>query len=226
MDKKKEVKRIFDSIAPTYDFLNHLLSGGVDYYWRRKAIRLTGFTTDAVLLDVATGTGDFALEAKKQGVRTIYGADFSFNMLSYFHKKSEAFRGKNIQIAAEDLPIKSDSITNITVAFGVRNFYNIPRAFGEFYRALRSKGKVTVLEFRMPENALIRFLYEFYFKKILPLVGNLISKDKSAYTYLPQSVDEFDKKVDLVKLFREAGFGTVERHSLTFGLVQVVIAQK
>jgi len=225
-DKKTQVKQMFDAIAYRYDFLNHFLSVGVDVYWRKKALKLTKLNKHAVLLDVACGTGDFAIEAKKTGVQTIFGADFSFNMLKLFNKKSDWIVGRNLQMVAEKLPLKAETITNITVAFGVRNFYNIPEAFSSFHSVLKEKGKATVLEFSMPANPLIKMLYRFYFKFILPVVGRIISKDKKAYTYLPDSVEEFDKSVDLVKLFYAAGFKTVQRYNLTFGLVQVVIAEK
>jgi len=225
-DKKTQVKQMFDAIAYRYDFLNHFLSAGVDIYWRKKALRLTKLNKDAVLLDVACGTGDFAIEAKKSGVQHIFGADFSFNMLRLFNKKSDWIVGKDLQMTAEKLPLKPATVTNITVAFGVRNFYNIPEAFSSFNSALKENGKVTVLEFSMPANPLIKILYRFYFKFILPVVGRIISKDKQAYTYLPDSVEEFDRSIDLVKLFYAAGFKTAKRYNLTFGLVQVVIAEK
>lgn len=226
LDKKTEVKRIFDSIAGSYDFLNHLLSAGVDFYWRKKALKISGVSPDTILLDVACGTGDFAIEARKQGVKKIFGADYSGNMLRYFNKKSDWIIGNNVQLAAEHMPFADGMFNHITVAFGVRNFYNISQAFAEFNRILVSPGKVTILEFRMPTNPVIKFLYNSYFKYILPLIGRLISKDKSAYTYLPDSVEEFDKTVDLVKLLKESGFTSADRHSLTFGLVQVVVGRK
>lgn len=225
-DKKTQVKQMFDAIAYRYDFLNHFLSAGVDVYWRKKALRLTKLNKDAILLDVACGTGDFAIEAKKFGVQKIFGADFSFNMLRLFNKKSEWIKGKIFQMVAEKLPLKKSTVTNITVAFGVRNFYNIPEAFSSFHFALKEKGKVTVLEFSMPTNLLIKMLYRLYFKFILPVIGRIISKDKLAYTYLPDSVEEFNKSIDLVKLFYAAGFQIVEKYNLTFGLVQVVMAEK
>lgn len=225
-EKKKQVKRIFDSIAYRYDFLNHLLSAGIDFYWRHKAIKLTKMTDKSILLDVACGTGDFSVSAKKHGVKNIFGADFSHNMLSLFNKKCPWIVGRNVQLVAEDLPLKDNVVTNITVAFGVRNFYDIQRAFDSFYRVLKSEGKATILEFRLPSNKIIKSLYVFYFKNILPFVGRIISKDKEAYTYLPSSVEEFDEKVNLEKLFRNSGFSKVENYSLTFGIVQVVIAQK
>jgi demethylmenaquinone methyltransferase/2-methoxy-6-polyprenyl-1,4-benzoquinol methylase len=178
------------------------------------------------LLDIACGTRDFAITAKKLGVINIFGADLSLNMLKLFNKKTDWINGRLVESDAEFLPFKENTFTNITVAFGVRNFYNIAQAFNSFNKILSAKGKVTVLEFRIPSNNLIRKFYLFYFNRILPLIGKLISKDKEAYTYLPESVNEFNKKVDLVKLFNESSFKKVEKYSLTFGLVQVVIAEK
>lgn len=225
-NKKVQVRRIFDSISHRYDFLNHFLSAGVDFYWRKKAIKLSQMSQDTVLLDLACGTGDFAITAKNSGVQKIFGGDLSYNMLSLFGKKADWIKGRMLETVAEHLPFRKDSFTNITVAFGVRNFYDIPTAFKEFHRVLANKGKVTVLEFRLPENKLVKNFYMFYFNKILPLIGKIISSDQEAYTYLPESVGEFDKKVDLVKIFTDCGFADVKKYSLTFGLVQVVIAEK
>lgn len=225
-NKKSQVRRIFDSISHRYDFLNHFLSAGVDFYWRKKAIQLSGMSAQTKLLDIACGTGDFAISAKKSGIENIFGADLSFNMLSLFTKKVEWINGNLVESVAEDLPFKDESFTNITVAFGVRNFYDIPQAFKSFHRILSPRGKVTILEFRLPTNQFVRNFYLFYFNKVLPFIGRLISKDKEAYTYLPESVGEFDMRVDLVALFNQCGFEKVERHSLSFGLTQVVIAEK
>lgn len=226
IDKKDKVKNIFDSIAFRYDFLNHLLSFGVDHYWRRKALKLSKVGSNSVLLDVACGTGDVAIEAHKQGVRNIVGADFSHNMLGLFAKKSEWIQGNSIQTTAEQMPFRDNTFTNITVAFGVRNFYDIREGFKSFYRILKPKGKATVIEFQMPENKIFRGLYKFYFKKILPFVGGIVSKNKSAYLYLPNSVEEFDEKISLIELLKEVGFKSVKKYKLTFGIVQVVIAEK
>ena len=225
-DKKNKVKNIFDSIAVRYDFLNHLLSFGVDNYWRRKALKLTMVNKDTILLDVACGTGDVAIEAYKRGVRNIIGADFSHNMLGLFKKKKEWIDGKVIQTTAEQMPFRDNTFTNITVAFGVRNFYDIKEGFKSFYRVLKTNGQATVIEFQIPENKIFRGLYKFYFKRILPLVGGLVSKNKSAYQYLPDSVEEFDEKVSPVDLLKEVGFRSVRKYKLTFGIVQVVIAEK
>jgi len=226
MDKKKQVRRIFDSITHRYDFLNHLLSGGVDFYWRKKALKLTGINNDTILLDVACGTGDFAIAAKKMGAQKIIGADLSLNMLKLFNRKSDWSKGNLVETVAEEIPFKNDSFTNITVAFGVRNFYNILDGFRSFHRILKTGGKATILEFRLPSNPIVKAFYLFYFKNILPFIGNLISKDKEAYTYLPESVDEFDAKVDIKMLLLEAGFTKVIVRQATFGIVQIAIAEK
>jgi demethylmenaquinone methyltransferase / 2-methoxy-6-polyprenyl-1,4-benzoquinol methylase len=225
-DKKIRVRKIFESIAYKYDLLNHLLSFGTDFYWRKKALKLTQLTSDSILLDVACGTGDFAIEAKRSGVNNIIGADFSINMLRLFNKKSSWIIGKNIQMVAENVPLKNGSVTNITVAFGVRNFYDIQKGFDSFYEVLKENGKATILEFRMPSNLIFKKLYKFYFKKILPVVGGIISGDRDAYNYLPKSVEEFDETVDLEELLLKSGFKKIERFDLTFGIAQVIIAVK
>lgn len=226
IEKKKQVKQIFDNIAGRYDFLNHFLSFGIDFYWRKKALKLTKLNPDSILLDVACGTGDVAIQAKKMGVRKIYGADFSHNMLKLFNKKSNWIDGYLTQMVAENIPFKDESFTNITVAFGVRNFYDIQEGFNSFYRILKSKGKATIIEFRMPSNKIINNVYKFYFKNILPVLGGIISGDKAAYTYLPDSVQEFDEKIDLEKLLRNSGFNEIKKYNFTFQTVQVLIAKK
>ncbi len=225
-EKKKEVKKIFDSIAWRYDFLNHLLSFGMDIYWRKKALKLTGCNSESILLDVACGTGDVAIEAKKHGAEKIFGADYSFNMLQLFEKKSEWIKSRTVQMVAENLPLKDESVTNITVAFGVRNFYDIQEGFNSFYRVLKQGGKATIIEFRLPSNALFKALYKFYFKKILPVVGGIISGDMAAYKYLPRSVEEFDEKINMPDLLRNSGFRNIETYPLTMGIVQTIIATK
>ncbi len=225
-EKKIQVKKMFDNIAGRYDFLNHFLSFGLDFYWRKKALKLTGLNSNSILLDVACGTGDVAIQAKKLGVQKIFGADFSYNMLRLFDKKTEWVDGKLVQMVAEKIPFKDQSVTNITVAFGVRNFYDIQEGFNSFYRILKPKGKATVIEFRMPSNKIIKSIYKFYFKNILPFLGGMISGDKAAYTYLPDSVEEFDEKINLISLLTNSGFREIKKYNFTFKTVQVVIAQK
>jgi len=226
MDKQKKVRRIFDSISPSYDFLNHFLSVGIDFYWRKKALELSKINSSTKLLDIACGTGDFSIAAKKIGVQKIIGADLSKNMLSLFTAKVDWIKGNLVQSVAEALPFKDNSFTNITVAFGVRNFYDITEGFKSFYNVLSTNGKVTILEFRLPTNFIVRNFYLFYFNRILPFIGKLVSKDKEAYTYLPESVDEFDRKVVLSTMLEDIGFINIQTHSLTLGIVQIVIAEK
>jgi len=226
LDKKTQVKRIFDTISPQYDFLNHFLSAGIDFYWRKKALQLSGVNKDTVLLDVACGTGDFSIAAKKMGVGNIVGVDLSKNMLNHFLEKVDWSRGYLVQSVAESMPFKGNIFTNITVAFGVRNFYDIKKGFESFYDVLKPNGKVTILEFRLPKNLVIKKLYTFYFNKVLPAIGRMVSKDNEAYTYLPESVNAFDAKIDLEKYLTETNFKEVKKYSMTFGIVQVVIATK
>lgn len=226
IDKKTQVRRIFESIAYRYDLLNHLLSFGTDYYWRKKALKLTRLSPEAILLDVACGTGDFAIEAKKLGVNNILGADYSINMLKLFNKKCDWITGRNVQTVAEYIPIKNNSVSNIIVAFGVRNFYDIQKGFDSFYRILKENGKATILEFRIPSNFIFKRFYKFYFKKILPVIGGMISGDRDAYNYLPKSVEEFDEKFNLEDLLLKSGFKKVEKHDLTFGIARTIIATK
>jgi len=226
MNKKNQVKRMFDSIAFRYDFLNHLLSFGLDHYWRKKALTLSGLNSDSILLDIACGTGDVAIYASEIGVKKIFGGDFSFNMLELFIKKSKWIEGKLFQSTAENLPLKDQSVTNITVAFGVRNFYDIHQGFNSFYRVLKKNGKAAIIEFRLPSNTIIKRLYKIYFDKIVPLIGGLISGNKEAYKYLPKSVEELDEKINLPELLANSGFSKIEQHNLTFGIVQVIIAAK
>jgi demethylmenaquinone methyltransferase/2-methoxy-6-polyprenyl-1,4-benzoquinol methylase len=225
-EKKTKIKLIFDSIAHRYDFLNHLLSFGFDKYWRRKAIKLTGLSSESILLDVACGTGDVAIEAEKQGVAKIIGADLSHNMLQLFKRKSNWIEGNVVQMVAELMPFKKDSFTNITVAFGVRNFYDIKKGFESFYDVLKKDGKATIIEFQLPKNKIFKGLYRYYFNKILPTIGGFFSKNKSAYTYLPESVQEFDNQIAINRLLKGIGFSKIESCSLTLGIVQVVIATK
>lgn len=226
MDKKNRVKRIFDDISYKYDFLNHFLSAGIDFYWRKKSLKLSKINNDAELLDVACGTGDFAIAARKMGIQKIIGADLSIKMLKLFNNKKDWSKGNIVQTVAEQIPFKDNSFSNITVAFGVRNFYDILTGFKSFFRILKLNGKVTILEFRLPESSIIRKLYSFYFNKVLPKIGKIISKDNEAYTYLPESVNEFDEKINLPELLTKAGFSNIQTYRLTLGIVQVVIAEK
>lgn len=168
----------------------------------------------------------FQLLQKKMGVTKITGLDLSSNMLAHFNDKAEWSKGNLVQSVAEFMPFKNESFTNITVAFGARNFYNIKQGFESFYRVLKPNGKVTILEFRLPKNKIVKGLYNFYFNKVLPAIGKIVSKDNEAYTYLPESVNAFDEKVALKELLSETNFTNIKTYSLTLGIVQVVIAEK
>jgi demethylmenaquinone methyltransferase/2-methoxy-6-polyprenyl-1,4-benzoquinol methylase len=147
-------------------------------------------------------------------------------MLKLFEKKSEWINKRTVQMVAENLPVKNESVTNITVAFGVRNFYDIREGFNSFYRILKKEGKATIIEFRLPTNPSFKSLYKFYFKKILPVVGGIISGDRKAYQYLPRSVEEFDEKINMPELLKNSGFRKIVVYPLTMGVVQVIIATK
>ncbi|HOP51144.1 MAG TPA: bifunctional demethylmenaquinone methyltransferase/2-methoxy-6-polyprenyl-1,4-benzoquinol methylase UbiE [Ignavibacteriales bacterium] len=226
MQKKIFVRQIFENIAKKYDFLNRLLSFGFDIYWRNKAVKLTKFNEPSKVLDIACGTGDFSIAAKKKYNLNIFAADYSINMLRLYKQKKSYIKDKLTQLVAEYLPFKQNSFDNIIVAFGVRNFYDIEKAFREFYNVLKPNGKVTILEFSLPKNIFIRALYITYFKKVLPFIGGIISGNFSAYKYLPDSVEEFDKKINLVDLLKKANFSKVEKYYFTFGIVQCIIAEK
>jgi len=225
-DKKNNVRNIFETIAGRYDFLNHLLSFGLDFYWRKKALNLSGVNKDTILLDVACGTGDFSIAAKKFGVKKIFGADFSYNMLQEFNKKSNWIKGNSFQSTAEALPLRDESVTNIIVAFGIRNFYDISLSLNNFHRVIKPGGMVTILEFCLPDNRVIKLFYNLYFKYILPLIGGLISRSYKSYKYLPDSVQEFDEKVNLEKMLKESGFTKIIRKNITLGTVQIVLGVK
>ena len=225
-EKQKLVKNVFDPIAKKYDLLNHLLSFGIDIYWRKKSLSLTKISKDAHLLDVACGTGDFSISARKFGVSKITGLDLSFEMLKEFYKKSEWAKGNIVQGVAEKMPFAGDSFDNVTGGFGVRNFYDIKKGLEEFHRVLKPGGKATVLELRLPKHKLFKLLYNLYFNKILPVIGKLISKNDVSYTYLPNSVALFDKQVKVDKILSEIGYKNIEIHKFTFGIVQCTIAEK
>lgn len=221
---------MFDNIAPRYDFLNHFLSLGIDKLWRKKAIRiLSGYKTDYIL-DVATGTGDFAVAAAKLKPRKIIGFDLSEQMLSVGRDKVIRL-GLNdliefIKGDSEDMPFTDGQFDAITVAFGVRNFENLENGLKEFYRVLKSEGVAIILEFSKPRYFPMKQFYLFYFFKILPFVGRLVSKDSSAYSYLPASVMAFPDDQKFISVLQNVGFSNCRQVRLTFGIATIYIAQK
>ncbi len=216
---------MFDNIAGHYDFLNHFLSMGIDRLWRRKAIRMVAARKPLWVLDVATGTGDFAVEASKmEGVR-ITGIDISEKMLAVGREKVKKLGLEDrIHLSKEDsenLSFEKSSFDAITVAFGVRNFENLAAGLKEMQRVLRKDGMVCILEFSRPHVFPVKQFYEFYFFKVLPFVGKWFSKDNSAYTYLPESVYHFPDGPDFLSLLRSCGFEEVKQYPLTFGIASI-----
>ena len=220
------VESMFDSIAWRYDFLNHFLSFGIDKLWRRRAIRIiSGFCQNPSILDVATGTGDLAIAAMRINPSLITGIDISGNMLSIARKKimERGFqeRIELKQADSENIPFEDDRYDVAMVAFGVRNFSDPLKGLMEMRRVIRHGGMILVLEFSKPSAFPFRPVYNFYFRKILPLVGKLFSKDKSAYTYLPDSVFKFPDNEAFLKLLGQAGFSDTRQVKLTGGIASI-----
>lgn len=233
LDKKystSQVASLFNSIARTYDFLNHFLSGGMDFYWRRKAIKFLGQPVPDKILDVACGTGDFSIVAAKYGCKSVIGIDIAENMLEIARNKIRKANFEDkiaFKIAdAENLPFNDESFQASIVAFGIRNFNNLKKGLSEIYRVLTKNGKFIILEFSKPKHLLFRKLYFFYFQKILPLIGKIISKNKIAYTYLPNTVMQFPEGKELNNILEEIGFRDVYHKTLTFGIVTVYVGTK
>lgn len=221
---------MFDNIAPKYDFLNHFLSLGIDKLWRKKAIRiLSGYKTDSIL-DVATGTGDFAVAAAKLNPMKIVGFDLSEQMLSVGREKVDRLGLKDLiefrKGDSEAMPFNNGQFDAITVAFGVRNFENLENGLKEFYRVLTDDGVAIILEFSKPRYFPMKQFYLFYFFKILPFIGGLVSKDSSAYSYLPASVMAFPDDLKFISELQNAGFSNCRQVRLTFGIATIYIAQK
>ncbi len=221
---------MFNNIAGKYDFLNHFLSAGIDILWRKKAVSLLQSEKPKLLLDIATGTADFAIEALRLNPDKIIGVDISEGMLAVGREKL-AKRGLASKIElkygdSENLPFPDNTFDAITVAFGVRNFENLPKGLSEMNRVLKPGGTAVVLEFSKPRSFPMKQLYQFYFKNILPVVGKIVSKDNAAYTYLPESVQAFPDGQEFISIFEEVGFKSTKWHSLTFGISAIYTGKK
>jgi demethylmenaquinone methyltransferase/2-methoxy-6-polyprenyl-1,4-benzoquinol methylase len=228
--KKNQVAQMFNSIAGKYDFLNHFLSAGVDIYWRKKAIGLLQKSKPKQILDIATGTGDFAIEALKVDPDKITGIDISEGMLAVGREKLQK-RGLTHKIElfsgdSENLQFDANTFDAVTAAFGVRNFENLEKGLSEMNRVLKPGGRVVILEFSKPTAFPMKQAYNFYFKNILPVFGKVISKDQSAYTYLPESVQAFPDGKAFLAILDKVGFKQTQWQSLTFGICSIYTAIK
>ncbi|MBB5020715.1 bifunctional demethylmenaquinone methyltransferase/2-methoxy-6-polyprenyl-1,4-benzoquinol methylase UbiE [Desulfurispira natronophila] len=220
----EKVQQMFETIAPRYDFLNRLLSGRRDVAWRRKAVACLKWSERSSILDVATGTADVALEIARQTKENVkvVGVDFSDNMLSIGKSKVSASRYShriNLQLAdAQDLPFDEDIFDSSIIAFGIRNVPDRAKALREMVRVVRPGGRVVVLEFTTPDFAPMRALYHFYFFRLLPFIGGMVSGRRDAYEYLPESVIRFPSRDEFCQTMQAAGLEEVTCKNLTFGV--------
>lgn len=222
---------MFAEIAPRYDLANRMLSGGIDVWWRHVTLKRVPPPPSGAVLDVCTGTGDLALayaRAAGRGVR-IVGSDFCRPMLDRGVEKSRrsGLPVEWVEADAMDLPFPAASFDVVTVAFGLRNIADTSRGLAEMARVCRPGGRLAILEFSLPRNAAIRASYLWYFRNVLPRLGNAVARNSSdAYTYLNQSVEQFPSGEALTQLVRDAGFATAETHPLTFGIAALTVATK
>lgn len=229
--KAAQVEKMFDHIAPAYDNLNHLLSWGIDKYWRKKAIALLKPFRPQHIMDVATGTGDFAIKACKElNPDELIGTDISEGMMNVGRKKVKQLGlERQISFAKEDctsLSFPDNRFDAITVAFGVRNFEDLDRGLKEMYRVLVPGGHLVILELSTPERFPMKQLYSIYSRIVIPSLGKLLSKDRSAYTYLPQSIKAFPQGEVMQRILHKAGFSQVRFKRLTLGICTLYFATK
>lgn len=229
--KKEQVADMFDSIAVKYDFLNRLLSGGVDIYWRKKALSMIKERKNDFVLDIATGTGDLAIEANKiLKVNKIIGVDISEGMLNVGKDKVKKL-GLTDKIElqmgdSEKLLFNDNTFDTVIVSFGVRNFENLLKGLTDMCRVLKPGGTCLVVEFSKPASFPFKQFYWFYSTKILPIIGKLVSKDSSAYSYLPESVKAFPDGKAFLDVFEQAGFKETSVKTLTFGICSIYLGKK
>ncbi|MAC94777.1 MAG: bifunctional demethylmenaquinone methyltransferase/2-methoxy-6-polyprenyl-1,4-benzoquinol methylase UbiE [Flavobacteriales bacterium] len=228
--KKEQVAEMFDNISHRYDFLNHFLSLGIDKLWRKKAVKILSEKSPKKILDVATGTADFAIESLKLNPEKIYGIDISEGMLAKGREKiNKDSKQEIIELKkgdSENIPFEDESFDAITVAFGVRNFENLEKGLSEMKRVLKTGGRAVILEFSKPKAFPIKQLYNFYFHNLLPSIGKLVSKDASAYTYLPESVEAFPEGKDFEDILAKLNYRLLPSHPLMFGIATIYVVEK
>jgi len=228
--KKEQVAHMFDNIAFRYDFLNSLLSLGIHKGWRKKCIQLIAAKKPKYILDVATGTADFAIGAMKLNPEKIIGIDISEGMMKYGRKKIEELHlEKTITLQygdAETCDLPSDSMDAITVGFGVRNFENLEKGLTNMLRILKPGGQLCVLEFASPTRFPIKQFYKFHFKFITPTLGKMFSKDSRAYTYLPESIKVFPDNERFTAILEKVGYRNATFSSVGWGLASIYLAEK
>ena len=228
--KKQQVAEMFNNISKRYDLLNHVLSMGIDILWRKKAVRMLKPFNPKVILDIATGTGDFAIESSNLKPNKIYGVDISEGMLEVGRKKITAKKLENViemQLGdSENLSFEDNFFDAVTVAFGVRNYENLKLGLSEMLRVMKPGGHVVIIEFSKPSRFPVKQVYNFYFKAILPTIGKLVSKDQSAYTYLPESVSAFPYGQKFVDIMNEVGFTETKAIPLTLGISSIYWGSK
>jgi demethylmenaquinone methyltransferase/2-methoxy-6-polyprenyl-1,4-benzoquinol methylase len=232
MPKKEKIEQMFNDIAPSYDRLNHLMSLRIDNIWRKKALKEIVDGTQQQILDVACGTGDSTIaiaKAMEPGGR-VTGIDISAGMMEPLMRKA-AHEGvhdriKLLQADALQMPFEADSFHRVTCAFGIRNFEDRKKGLAEFLRVLKPGGRAVILELGIPDKPFIKALYDIYFRHILPLIGGIISGNRAAYRYLPESVYAFPRPETFCAMMERAGFHNVRHRNFTFGLCRLFIGEK
>jgi demethylmenaquinone methyltransferase/2-methoxy-6-polyprenyl-1,4-benzoquinol methylase len=228
--KKEEVAEMFNNISGKYDFLNHFLSLGIDKLWRKKAIRMLREIQPVRILDIATGTGDFAIESLSLKPAEVIGIDISEGMLAMGREKMQK-RGFDKVISmrlgdSEDLPFEDNYFDALTVGFGVRNFEHLEKGLAEMLRVVRPGGKLIILEFSKPKKFPVKQYYTFHSKYIIPFFGKRISKDASAYTYLPESVAAFPEGKNFEDILVKLGYKDVQSHLVSGGIATIYSGKK
>lgn len=228
--KKEEVEEMFDNISGKYDFLNHFLSLGIDKVWRKKAIKILKEYQPKVIMDMATGTGDFAIEALKLNPDRVVGVDLSNGMLEVGRKKMKK-KGVDqivemVQGDSENLSFETATFDAFTVGFGVRNFQNLDAGLSEMLRVLKTGGIGVILEFSKPKKFPVKQYFKFHSKYIIPTIGKAISKDKAAYTYLPESVEAFPEGQAFMDIMTDVGYKNVKSKIVGGGIATIYYGVK